>query len=100
MTAPTMSAPILTPPAWSTRWTPLTHKPSPAQMASLLDQLTYADIAKTIDHSLLRPELDDTFIDENLKLAADYAVASATMRPADVERAVAALKGSDVLVGT
>src|SRR6476469_2290053 len=100
MTAPTMSAPILTPPAWSTRWTPLTHEPSPEEMAALFDQLTYADIAKTIDHSLLRPELDDAFIDDNLRLAAEFGVASATMRPADVERAVAALKGSDVLVGT
>jgi deoxyribose-phosphate aldolase len=69
-------------------------------MEVLFDHLTYEDIAKTIDHSLLRPELDDRFIEENLRLAASYEVASATMRPADVERAVAALRGSGVLVGT
>jgi deoxyribose-phosphate aldolase len=69
-------------------------------MQALFEQLTYADIAKTIDHSLLRPELDDAFIEENLKLAAQYEVASATMRPADVARAVAALRGSSVKVGT
>jgi len=69
-------------------------------MEVLFDHLTYEDIAKTIDHSLLRPELDDKFVEENLRLAASYDVASATMRPADVERAVAALRGSGVLVGT
>ena len=65
-----------------------------------IDKLTYNDVAKTIDHSLLRPELNDEFIAENLRLAAEYEVASATMRPADVVRAVEALAGSDVLVGT
>src|SRR4051812_40690487 len=100
MTAPTTSTPILRPPSWTERWTPITREPTPDEMAALFDQLTYADIAKTIDHSLLRPELDDAFIDENLRLAAEYEVASATMRPADVARAVAALQGSGVLVGT
>ena len=100
ITSPKQGAPIASPPAWSTRWTPLTHEPTVEEMQALFEQLTYADIAKTIDHSLLRPELDDAFIADNLQLAADYHVASATMRPADVERAVAALKGSSVLVGT
>jgi deoxyribose-phosphate aldolase len=101
MPAPTSSsAPILTPPAWSTRWTPLTHEPTADEMARLFDMLTYADIADTIDHSLLRPELDDAFLDDNLRLAADYQVASVTMRPTDVERAVAALKDARVMVGT
>jgi deoxyribose-phosphate aldolase len=66
----------------------------------LLERLTYRDIAKTIDHSLLRPELDDQFIADNLQLALEYDVASVTMRPADVVRAVAAVQGSDVKVGT
>ena len=52
--------------------------------AELMERLTYHDIAKTIDHSLLKPELDDAFIEDNLRLAAEYDVASATMRPADV----------------
>jgi deoxyribose-phosphate aldolase len=66
----------------------------------LLGRLTYRDVAKTIDHSLLRPELDDAFIEDNIRLAAEYDVASVTMRPADVVRAVALLRGSDVKVGT
>ena len=50
--------------------------------------LTYRDVAKTIDHSLLRPELDDAFIDENAAGSpAQYDVASVTCRPADVQRA-------------
>ncbi|HEY5488839.1 MAG TPA: deoxyribose-phosphate aldolase [Candidatus Limnocylindrales bacterium] len=90
----------MTTPAWAADWTPLTHEPSAQEMQALFDQLTYADVAKTIDHSLLRPELDDKFIADNLPLAAEYEVASATMRPADVVRAAEALRGTSVKVGT
>jgi deoxyribose-phosphate aldolase len=69
-------------------------------MASLFDRLTYAQIAKSIDHSLLRPELDDAFITDGCKLAVRYDVASATVRPSDVVRARTLLDGSDVKVGT
>jgi deoxyribose-phosphate aldolase len=68
--------------------------------SELLQQLTYRDVAKTIDHSLLRPELDDAFIEDNIRLALEYDVASVTMRPADVERAAGLVRGSDVKVGT
>src|SRR5260370_4947121 len=69
-------------------------------MSSLLDRLTYAQIAKSIDHSLLRPELDDAFITDGCKLAVRYDVASATVRPNDVTRARTLLAGSTVKVGT
>src|ERR1700704_2350512 len=69
-------------------------------MTSLIDRLTYEDVAKTIDHSLLRPELDDQFITEGCELAAKYQVASVCCRPADVKRAVELLAGSGVAVGT
>jgi deoxyribose-phosphate aldolase len=65
-----------------------------------IDQLTYRDVAKTIDHSLLRPELDDEFVEEGCRLAARYDVASVCVRPADVRRARAILDGTDVAVGT
>ncbi|MFO1541216.1 MAG: deoxyribose-phosphate aldolase [Chloroflexota bacterium] len=65
-----------------------------------IETLTERDIAKTIDHSLLRPELDDAFIDEGCRLAARYDVASVCVRPADVRRAAAILAGTDVRVGT
>jgi deoxyribose-phosphate aldolase len=69
-------------------------------MTSLIDRLSYEAVAKTIDHSLLRPELDDQFITDGCKLAAEYHVASVCCRPADVKRAVELLTGTDVAVGT
>ena len=69
-------------------------------MTLSIDSLTERDIAKTIDHSLLRPELDDAFVEEGCRLAAKYDVASVCVRPVDVARAKAILDGTDVAVGT
>ena len=69
-------------------------------MTLSIDALTERDIAKTIDHSLLRPELDDAFVEDGCRLAARYDVASVCVRPADVDRARAILRGSEVAVGT
>ncbi|MBX3028740.1 MAG: deoxyribose-phosphate aldolase [Chloroflexi bacterium] len=62
--------------------------------------LEYRDVAKTIDHSLLKPELDDAFVHAGCELAAAYDVASVCCRPADVVRARDILAGTDVAVGT
>jgi deoxyribose-phosphate aldolase len=69
-------------------------------MTLTIENLTERDIAKTIDHSLLRPELDDGFVEAGCRLAATYDVASVCVRPADVVRARAILDGTDVAVGT
>ena len=69
-------------------------------MASFFDGLGYSDVAKAIDHSLLRPELDDAFVEAGCKLAASYDVASVCVRPRDVERARDLLAGTTVAVGT
>jgi deoxyribose-phosphate aldolase len=69
-------------------------------MSISIEGLTYRDVAKTIDHSLLRPELDDSFVEDGCLLAAEYDVASVCVRPADVVRAWTILEGSDVAVGT
>jgi len=70
-------------------------------MATLsIEHLTERDIAKTIDHSLLRPELDDAFVEDGCRLAARYDVASVCVRPMDVRRAAELLRGTDVAVGT
>jgi deoxyribose-phosphate aldolase len=69
-------------------------------MSSFFDRLTYRDVAKAIDHSLLKPELDDASIEAGCKLAAAYDVASVCVRPRDVERAHDLLAGTDVAVGT
>jgi len=73
---------------------------TPELLADLLARVSERDIAKTIDHSLLRPELDDAFVADGCRLAAAYDVASVCVRPADVARAKAILAGTDVAVGT
>jgi deoxyribose-phosphate aldolase len=65
-----------------------------------VENLTERQIAKTIDHSLLRPELDDSFVEAGCRLAAEYDVASVCVRPVDVRRAKAILAGTAVAVGT
>jgi deoxyribose-phosphate aldolase len=57
-------------------------------------------VAKMIDHSLLRPELTADDVRAGCALAAAYDTASVCVRPSDVRLAVAALTGTDVLVGT
>jgi deoxyribose-phosphate aldolase len=69
-------------------------------MTLTIDALTERDIAKTIDHSLLRPELNDVFVEDGCRLAARYDVASVCVRPADVLRARSILEDSGVAVGT
>jgi deoxyribose-phosphate aldolase len=65
-----------------------------------VENVTERQLAKTIDHSLLKPELDDAFIEKGCQLAAEYDVASVCVRPTDVKRAMAILAGTDVAVGT
>lgn len=65
-----------------------------------LAKYSYRDIAKAIDHSLLRPELDDAFVEDGCRLALEYDVASVCVRPVDVPRAIEILTGSEVAVGT
>jgi len=65
-----------------------------------IETLSERTIAKTIDHSLLRPELDDSFVEDGCRLAAAYDVASVCVRPVDVRRAAALLAGTHVAVGT
>ena len=69
-------------------------------MPYTVETVTERQLAKTIDHSLLKPELDDAFIEEGCRLAAEYDVASVCVRPMDVGRAVSILGGTDVAVGT
>ena len=69
-------------------------------MTDQLASLSYRDVAKTIDHSLLRPELDDAFVEDGCRLAAEYDVASVCVRPVDVANAAALLAGTEVAVGT
>lgn len=65
-----------------------------------IETLTYEQIAKTIDHSLLRPELTEQEVASGCELAQRYQVASVCAKPCDVPLAARLLKGSDVKVGT
>lgn len=60
--------------------------------------LTTKDIAKMIDHSLLKPNLTDEDIRVGCELAKAYDVASVCVRPTDVKLTKQLLDGSDVLV--
>jgi deoxyribose-phosphate aldolase len=62
--------------------------------------ITYAQLAKVIDHSLLRPELTEQEVVEGCKLAARYNTATVCVKPTHVKLAAEVLKGSDVKVST
>jgi deoxyribose-phosphate aldolase len=68
--------------------------------ALTIEDVTYERLAKTIDHSLLRPELTLTDVRDGCELAARYDVASVCVRPADVPLAAELLAGATVAVGT
>ena len=62
--------------------------------------ITYEQLAKVIDHSLLRPELTEADVLTGCELAARYHVATVCVKPCDVKLAKEALKDSDVIVST
>jgi deoxyribose-phosphate aldolase len=64
------------------------------------ETLTVEQVAKMIDHALLRPELTDADIRRGCAVAAQYQVMSACVRPSDVPLAAELLAGTGVLVGT
>ena len=62
--------------------------------------ITYEQLAKVIDHSLLRPELTEQEVIDGCKLAAKYHTATVCVKPCHVRLAAQVLQGSDVLVST
>ncbi|MCL5742843.1 MAG: hypothetical protein M1541_02785, partial [Acidobacteria bacterium] len=60
----------------------------------------YEDLAKMIDHSLVRPELTEEQVIEGCRLAQRYGVAAVSVRPCDADVAVRLLDGSGVAVGS
>ena len=62
--------------------------------------ITSREIAKMIDHSLLRPELTVEDVTQGCKTAVEYSVISVCVKPADVALAAELLKDTDVLVTT
>jgi deoxyribose-phosphate aldolase len=60
--------------------------------------VTYRDLAKMIDHSLLHPTMTDEQVRAGCELARKYDVASACVKPCHVPLAGSVLSGSSVLV--
>ena len=61
---------------------------------------TLRQVAKTIDHALLRPDMSRDEVTAGCEVALKYDVASVCCKPADVAFCADILRGSDVHVGT
>jgi len=62
--------------------------------------ITYKQLAKVIDHSLLRPELTESDVISGCELAHRYHVATVCVKPCHVKLAAEKLEDSDVIVST
>ena len=69
-------------------------------MAFTRETITYAELAKTLDQSLLKPELTESDVRAGCELARQYHVASVCVKPCHVALAADLLRESDVAVGT
>ncbi|WP_440714154.1 deoxyribose-phosphate aldolase [Gordonia sp. FQ] len=66
----------------------------------IAETLQPGDIARMIDHSLLRPDLTREEVEAGCRLAAELGTASVCVRPCDVVLARQVLNGTAVAVGT
>lgn len=62
--------------------------------------LTPHDIAKMLDHSLLKPEMDTETVRKGLLVAKKYDTASVCVKPCDLTLAAEVLAGTDVHLST
>jgi deoxyribose-phosphate aldolase len=63
-------------------------------------KVTYHDISKMIDHSLLQPQLTDAELEAGCRLALEYDVASVCIKPYYLARCADLLAGSTVKAST
>ncbi|HLJ13554.1 MAG TPA: deoxyribose-phosphate aldolase [Bryobacteraceae bacterium] len=61
---------------------------------------TYEDLAKLLDHAVLRPDFSDEQIAEGCEIAKQYNVAAVIVRPSDVDLAKRWVAGSSVTLGS
>jgi deoxyribose-phosphate aldolase len=59
---------------------------------------TKEEVAKTIDHAVLKPELTDADLVENAQMCIKYGVYSMCVKPCDIRRAKSLLENSNVKV--
>lgn len=62
--------------------------------------ITPHDIAKMLDHSLLKPEMDTETVRAGLLVAKQYDTASVCVKPCDLKMAAQVLAGTDVHLST
>jgi deoxyribose-phosphate aldolase len=62
----------------------------------MTNPITIRDLAKMIDHSLLHPTMTDAHVTEGCRLAREYGVATACVKPYSIPLAKEILAGSDV----
>lgn len=65
-----------------------------------MKKLTAFDVAKMIDHAILKPDATRADAQEGCDIARKYHTASVCVKPNDVAFCAKILQGSDVLVGT
>lgn len=63
-------------------------------------KVTVQDIANTMDHSLLQPQMNKDDIVEGCELAKKYNCISVCVRPCDIELSAELLKDTDVIITT
>jgi deoxyribose-phosphate aldolase len=63
-------------------------------------QISYQDIAGMMEHPVLAPELSEEEVHTGCEIARQYKIAAVTVRPSDVDLAVAWMRGSGVAVGS
>lgn len=63
-------------------------------------EYTEHEIAATIDHAILKPDLTRDEVNAELDIAREWGVFSVCVRPSDIAYAVTYLQGSSVAVGT
>jgi deoxyribose-phosphate aldolase len=73
---------------------------TPDSISGTVQGYSYRQVAKSIDHSLYKPELTEAQVEEGLQLAAIYDVAAVCCRPCDIPLAARLLAGTNVQVGS
>jgi deoxyribose-phosphate aldolase len=63
-------------------------------------RLSYEDIARMIEHSVMQPEMSEEDVHTGCEIARQYRVAAVTVRPSDVDLAVEWMRGSGVAVAS
>ncbi|MFS0712451.1 deoxyribose-phosphate aldolase [Microbacterium sp. 2P01SA-2] len=65
-----------------------------------MSTISERELAATLDHAILKPELTREQVDAELDIAAEWRVFSVCVRPSDIPHAVSRLSGTGVAVGT